>query len=248
MHKSAHFLGKSFGFDLIPAQSHVCSTRRAANRNIHIHFHRNLPIDFWNLGSYLLLVEKRGKLRRGRGVDKIITNVAAQISTVIAWHQAAFGRGLVLVFGSCGSRLMSPVWVLWFGSQKELLMAQTQYALCHLRCDFWQTGRGTRADPQSAWHTGQNILSFDTLEAVLVTALSQLSQLLCPCKVNVAVMTLQSERGVLCCSRPGFVFSVVSLKISVVLQQICLNLTSIKESIRDVNNCKPANLMRIIMK
>lgn len=99
MHKSAHFLGKSFGFDLIPAQSHVCSTRRAANRNIHIHFHRNLPIDFWNLGSYLLLVEKRGKLRRGRGVDKIITNVAVgstdidsdRVAPCCVWERVGVG-------------------------------------------------------------------------------------------------------------------------------------------------------------
>lgn len=104
MHKSAHFLGKSFGFDLIPAQSHVCSTRRAANRNIHIHFHRNLPIDFWNPGSYLLRMEKRGKLRRGRGVDKIITNVAVGSTDIDSGRVAP---------GCVWERVSVGVWEMW---------------------------------------------------------------------------------------------------------------------------------------
>lgn len=139
MHKSAHYLGKSFGFDLIPAQSHVCSTRHAAN----IHFHRNLPIDFWNPGSYLLLVEERGKLRRGRGVDKIITNVAVG-STDIDSDRVAPGciwRGLVLVFGSCGSRLMSPVWVFWFGRHRPADKPERAFdgtnTICSVSPEMW---------------------------------------------------------------------------------------------------------------
>lgn len=135
----------------------------------------------------------------------------------------------------------------------DLLMART-HALCpptcRLRYDIWQTGRGTQPDPQPSWHAGQNIFRG------VLSLWRQHSWLSCHnfltyfvlCKVNTAVTRQRRALSPPAVCGWHFLFSVFPTQIWIIQQQIYLNLTSIKESIRNVNNSKPDNLMWIIRK